>query len=92
MPRTARIDLPGLLQHVMARGIEGRNIFEDLRDREAFLERLSETLRKGQAQLLAWSLMSNHFHLLLRPGARVLSSLMRHLRIGDVIDWRDKTK
>ena len=27
IPRQARLDAPGLLQHVMARGIEGREIF-----------------------------------------------------------------
>jgi putative transposase len=27
MPRQARLDVPGLRHHVMARGIEGRDIF-----------------------------------------------------------------
>ena len=27
MPRSARLDVPNALQHVMARGIEGRKIF-----------------------------------------------------------------
>ena len=29
MPRLARIDVPGALHHVMARGIERRAIFRD---------------------------------------------------------------
>jgi REP element-mobilizing transposase RayT len=29
MPRLARLDVPGLLHHVIIRGIERRNIFED---------------------------------------------------------------
>lgn len=49
MPRGLKSDLAGLIQHVMARGIESRNVFEDIRDREVFLERLSETLRRRQA-------------------------------------------
>ncbi len=40
MPRTARIDAPGVLHHVMIRGIERRNIFHDNNDREDFIERL----------------------------------------------------
>ena len=42
MPRTARIDIPGLLQHVIVRGIERRDIFLNDDDRRLFLERLSE--------------------------------------------------
>ena len=34
MPRQARLDAPGLLQHVMARGIERREIFKDDKDRK----------------------------------------------------------
>jgi hypothetical protein len=29
MPRSARLDMPGLLQHVIVRGIERRKIFLD---------------------------------------------------------------
>jgi len=34
MPRQPRLDAPGLLQHVMARGIERRKIFWDGKDRK----------------------------------------------------------
>jgi hypothetical protein len=34
MPRQPRLDVLGLLQHVMARGIEGREIFKDDKDRK----------------------------------------------------------
>ena len=44
MPRQARINVPGLFHHVMARGIEGREIFRDEADRENFLARLSDVL------------------------------------------------
>jgi len=35
------LDTPGLLHHVMIRGIERRKIFKDDKDRENFIERLS---------------------------------------------------
>ena len=35
MPRSARLDVPNVLQHVMARGIEGREIFRLLAHEEA---------------------------------------------------------
>ena len=34
MPRTARLDAPGVLHHVMIRGIEGRKIFRNKKDRK----------------------------------------------------------
>jgi putative transposase len=33
MPRSARLDMPGLLQHVIVRGIEKRDIFFEDGDR-----------------------------------------------------------
>ena len=85
MPRTARIDLPGLLQHVIVRGIERRDIFVDDRDRRLFLERLSRLLSKTDVECLAWALMSNHFHLLLRLRSTKLSVFMRRLLTGYAI-------
>ncbi|MEW6488705.1 MAG: transposase [Thermodesulfobacteriota bacterium] len=79
MPRQARLDIPGLVYHVMARGIERRDIFGDERDRERFVESLGELVAETGAQLYAWSLLSNHFHLLLRRGERPLADLMRRL-------------
>jgi len=50
MPRQPRLDTPGILQHVMARGIERRDIFKDDKDRKAFLERLAIILKETQTQ------------------------------------------
>jgi len=79
MPRQARLDIPGLVYHVMARGIERRNIFRDERDRARFVESLGELVEGTGARLYAWSVLSNHFHLLLRRGERPISELMRRL-------------
>ena len=46
MPRQARLDAPGTLHHVMIRGIEGREIFDDDQDREEFLSRISRLVKK----------------------------------------------
>jgi len=48
MPRQARLDTPGVLQHVMARGIERREIFKDDKDRQSFLDRLAIILEEIQ--------------------------------------------
>jgi REP element-mobilizing transposase RayT len=89
MPRTARLDVPDVLQHVMARGIEGRDIFRDKKDREAFLKRLSDLVTKGDVQLLAWCLMPNHFHLLLRTHVMSLATMMRRLMTGYAV-WHNR--
>jgi len=42
MPRQARIDAPGAVDHIIIRGIEQTAIFVDDPDRENFIKRLSE--------------------------------------------------
>ncbi|MFZ3208207.1 MAG: transposase, partial [Geobacteraceae bacterium] len=64
MPRQARIDIPGLLQHVIVRGIDRSDIFQDDDDRNCFVERLSSLLVKTGTDCFAWALIPNHFHLL----------------------------
>jgi putative transposase len=66
--------------------------------------RFASLLEDTDAQSLAWSMMSNHYHLLLRAGARSLSRLMhkllggyagsynrRHRRVGVVFQNRFKS-
>jgi len=48
MPRQPRIDAPGALQHIIARGNEKQNIFEDKLDRQQFLARLGDILSNTQ--------------------------------------------
>ncbi len=87
MPRQARLDAPGVLQHVMARGIERRKIFWDDKDRSLFLERLAVVLEETQTQCYAWALIPNHFHLLLRTGPTPLSKVMRRLMTGYAVTF-----
>ncbi|MBC8466430.1 MAG: transposase, partial [Deltaproteobacteria bacterium] len=87
MPRQPRLDAPGLLQHVMARGIERREIFKDDKDRKSFLERFAIILEETQTQCYAWALIPNHFHLLLRTGATPLSKVMRRLMTGYAVTF-----
>ena len=82
MPRQARIDIPGYLYHVIARGIERRKIFIDKDDYEDFLSRLEKALDKTGSKCYAFSLLPNHFHLLILRGPRPLAELMRRLMTG----------
>ena len=87
MPRQPRLDAPGVLQHVMARGIERRKIFKDDKDRISFLNRLALILEETQTQCYAWALIPNHFHLLLRTGPTPLSKVMRRLMTGYAVTF-----
>jgi len=87
MPRIARIDTPGLLHHVMIRGIERRKIFNDDKDRENFIERLSILLPETKTQCYAWSFLSNHAHFLLRSGPSGIAALMRRLLTGYAVSF-----
>lgn len=79
MPRGPRIDFPGAIHHVYARGIEKRNIFLDDSDRVFFLGKVGANLSRWGIQCHAWALMPNHFHLLLRSTEGLLPSFMRCL-------------
>jgi len=82
MPRSARLDAPGVLNHVIIRGIERREIFRDNKDKDNFLDRLEALLPETQTTCYAWALLSNHAHFLFRTGGSPLSTLMRRLLTG----------
>jgi len=76
------VDFPGAIHHVYARGIEKRPIFLDDADRKSFLDRIGKNLPKWGMRCFAWSLMPNHFHLLLQSDKGHLPSFMRCLLTG----------
>ncbi len=90
MPRQARLDAPGVLHHIMIRGIERRKIFRNDRDREDFLERISRLLPQTETACYAWVLIPNHAHLLLRTGLAPISSVMRRLLTGYAISFNHR--
>ncbi len=92
MPRTARLDAPGVLHHIMIRGIERRKIFLSNRDREDFIERLEYLCPDMQIKCYAWSFMPNHAHFLFRSGTAPISRLMRRLLTGYVVGFNKRHK
>ncbi len=77
MPRRPRFDEPGCLHHVMSRGLARRTIFETRGDARYFLALWAWASKRGQVELHAYSLMSTHFHLLVRSLDGQLSETMR---------------
>ena len=87
MPRLARLDAPGILHHVMGRGIERKGIFFNDTDRTDFIDRLAALCEEGAMDVYAWVLMPNHFHLLCKTCNRPLSSSMRKILTGYVVNF-----
>jgi REP element-mobilizing transposase RayT len=87
MPRTARLDAPGVLHHVICRGIERREVFLDDADRADFVRRLAALATDGAITLYAWALMPNHVHLLCRTRGLPLSRSMHRLLTGYVVNF-----
>ena len=87
MPRQARIDAPGAIHHIIARGVQRSKIFFDDQDRNNFLNRLGELVSETHTQCYAWALIPNHFHLLLKTGAVPVATFMRRLLTGHAIGF-----
>jgi REP element-mobilizing transposase RayT len=82
MPRMMRFEFPGSLVHIMARGIDGKVVFADDEDRGQFLAMLRSGIAASGYRCLAWCLMDNHYHLLLRTNENRMSAVMRPLNGG----------
>ena len=78
MSRPLRIEFPDAIYHVTSRGDRREAIYRDDDDRSAQLELLARTMDRFDAQVLAYCLMGNHYHLVLHTRQPNLSRLMRH--------------
>jgi len=74
----------------MVRGIERGDIFLNDADREQFCARLSRLLEETGMECLAWALIPNHFHLLLRPRQTSLAKFMRRLLTGYAVTFNQR--
>ena len=88
MPRTNRQQPGGVVFHVLNRGNERRALFNDAGDYNAFLRVMAEAIRHDPVALLAYCLMPNHWHLVVRPEAEGdLGRFMQRLTVTHVRRW-----
>lgn len=90
MPRQARIDAPGALHHVIARGIERCKIFRTKKDYADFVTRLAVIFSETGTACYAWALIPSHFHLLLKTGAVPIATVMRRLLTGYAVSFNHR--
>ena len=67
MPRKPRMFVPGIPAHVVQRGNNRQATFFEKQDYDFYLDVLQSGLRRYDAALHAYCLMSNHVHLLITP-------------------------
>ena len=104
MARPLRIEYPGAVYHVTARGNAQQEIYKDDADRDAFLDVLTLTIKKYNWFCHAYCLMDNHYHLLLETpdpnlslGMRQLNGVFtqrfnrQHSRVGHLFQGRFKS-
>ncbi len=103
MSRPLRLEFPGSLWHITARGNERRNIYADDSDRRTFLELLGRCVERFKWILTAYVLMPNHYHIVVQLIENTLSRGMkwlngnyslafnrRHSRVGHLFQGRFK--
>ena len=79
MPRQARRKSESGIYHIMLRGINQQQIFEDSEDYEKFLQILKDCKMVSEYKLFAYCLMGNHIHLLVQEGKEPIEQVMKRL-------------
>ena len=79
MTRPLRLEYPGALYHLTARGNARQDIYLTDEDRERFLLLLGREVAQQGWQCYAYCLMSNHYHLLIETPEGNLVAGMRRL-------------
>lgn len=79
MPRPTRIQYENAFYHVMNRGRGRQAIFRGDEHYQAFLQTLEEAHDRFDAQIHAYCLMGNHYHLLVETPRANLDRIMRHI-------------
>lgn len=77
MPRQPRVFVNGAVYHVYCRVGRGEPVFRNQGETEALIKVLEEVKRRDGLAVLAWCIMWNHYHLVLRCGKVPLWRTMR---------------
>ena len=77
MPRPPRAFVEGI-HHLAPHASDNRHLFLSSDDRKAFLGRLALVIERFSLSLVAYTLLGNHYHLVLTtPGGRVSSAVQQ---------------
>ena len=90
MPRKARKLSSTNIYHVMIRGNRKQDIFLEDEDRLKFIKILKKVKQKGEYELYAYCLMSNHVHLLIKEKNEQISRVMKRINVSYVNYFNQK--
>lgn len=90
MPRMSRRRSKSGIYHIIMRGINRQNIFEDDEDCIKFIQTLRRYKKICEYELYAYCLMGNHIHLLLMEGEEPLDKVMRRICSSFVLWYNHK--
>jgi len=90
VPRAPRTKSKSGTYHVIMRGINRQSIFEDIEDREKFIQTLQRYKDICQFKLYAYCLMDNHIHLLLKVDKEPLETVFRRICGSYVLFYNNK--
>lgn len=79
MARPLRIEYEGAYYHVLSRGNKQQAIFLADHDRQTFLKTIARMSERFEVTIIAYVLMDNHYHLLIRTNRPNLSKSMQWL-------------
>ena len=93
MARAARQKSKSVIYHIILRGANRHAIFHNDDDCIRFLEILETYKNKSNINILAWCLMGNHVHLLLKEGNEELAVTMKRIGVSyaSYYNWKYKT-
>lgn len=105
LPRVARRKSETSIYHIVSRGVSRQIVFEEDDDRAFFMKCLARVVHDASLTLIAWCLMDNHFHLVVKAGFEQLSTSMHsllcaysgyfnrvHMRSGPLFEGRFKSE
>ncbi|WP_432662549.1 transposase [Wukongibacter baidiensis] len=84
MVRKAREKSSTGIYHIMLRGINKQDIFNDDEDRMKFIETLEKYKKVSEYEVYGYCLMSNHIHLLIKEGKEPISNTMKRIGVSYV--------
>ena len=79
MPRQARKKSSAGIYHIMLRGVNQQQIFEEQEDCDKFLQVLKDCKAISEFKLFAYCLMGNHIHILLQETKEPIELLMKRI-------------
>ena len=88
MPRYARLNVPGGVYHVISRCLNREFLIDGPADRARYLSLIGRAVERSDAAILAYCLMSNHVHLVVRAGDEPLEKLMKPIHTGYAV-WKN---